>query len=93
MHLLLENLAIRYEEFGSESLDFSHCNIIVSQVLFQFASTLLETASKNIESTLSEMQQERQGDQLVKVAAKSLSNLASRSAEAIKDEASDNERK
>lgn len=52
--------------------------------LLQFASTLLKTASNNIDSTLDEMDHNNvEQDQLVKAAARSLSTAASRGADAI----------
>jgi hypothetical protein len=52
--------------------------------LFQFASSLLKTASSNIDSTLDEMAGNVDDqDQLVKAVAKGLSNAATRSADAI----------
>ena len=57
-----------------------------SHIGSQFASTLLKTASDNIESTLNELEQDRQGDEIVNAAARRISSLASRSADIIRDE-------
>mmetsp|Transcript_2317 Transcript_2317/g.3375 ORF Transcript_2317/g.3375 Transcript_2317/m.3375 type:complete len:265 (-) Transcript_2317:99-893(-) len=56
---------------------------LVGQLGGKFASTLLETASNNIERTLDE---EKVDDDLVRTAAKQLSSVASQSAEAIKQQ-------
>jgi hypothetical protein len=48
----------------------------------------LKTASSNIESTLGELEQARQGDDFVNAAAKGISSLASRSAGMFKEDSS-----
>ncbi|KAI2500242.1 phosphotransferase-like protein [Fragilaria crotonensis] len=54
----------------------------------KFAATLLKTASRNIESTLGELERDRQGDDFVNAAAKGISGLASRSAGMLSDDPS-----
>lgn len=56
---------------------------LVGQLGGKFASTLLKTASANIESTLTSIEKEASSDELTNSAAKTLSKLASRGADAL----------